>query len=132
MPLLNPGIVVDSPFLSDDFMVTRQKQTINTKGRAEIETPEHCKAFGIVTQAKQRDIESLPDLRTDQNVISIVTRHVLRVNTPGYQPDVVTWAGTSYLVRAIKAYPRFGQGWYIALAVSQNAVDIMPEKCDGN
>lgn len=131
MPDLNPGIVVASPFLSDDFQLTRCAQYINAVGRVVQDYGPPIEAFGIVTQASQRDLERLPEFQQAEAVISVVTENELRGPTPGAQPDIITWAGTSYLVRAVLPYPRFGQGWYKALAVSQNAIDLQPEPIDG-
>ncbi len=131
MPLLNPGIVVNSPFLADAFIATRQAQTIDAKGRVTVAHEHLPAAFGIVTSAKQSDLNRLPDLQNSQNVISVITRCELRGPTPGAQPDIITWRGTSFLVKVIDAYPQFGQGWYKALAASQNAIDLMPENCNG-
>lgn len=131
MPDLNPGVVVSSPFLSDEFQVTRVGTTINDKGRTVVAGMQNLCGFGIVTNAGAADLKRLDDYQEADNVIKVITETELRGPTPGAQPDVITWAGTSYLVRKTWPYPRFGQGWYIALAISQNAVDIMPEPIDG-
>lgn len=132
MPLIDPGIVATSPYLADDFIVSRAAESISAFGRAEVTYTHLPKCFGIVTSAKRGDLERLPEGQRAQNVISVITRTELRGPTPGNQPDVITWAGTSYLVIKVDPYPRFGQGWYKALAASQNMIDLMPEACDGN
>lgn len=131
MPDLNPGIVTSSPFLSDEFQVTRIPTSINTKGRVVPGAMQNLCGFGIVTNAGEADIRRLEDYQEADNVIKVITEMELRGPTPGAQPDVITWAGTSYTVKKTWPYPRFGQGWYIALAISNNAVDIMPEPIDG-
>lgn len=131
MPLLNPGIVANSPFLADNFTVSRMTQVINSKGRV-TETPSNSCAHGIVNSASRSDLQRLPESQQAENVISIITETQVRGPTPGAQPDIITWRGTSYRVIACDPYPQYGQGWYNILAASQNAIDLMPstEDCD--
>lgn len=129
MPWLNPGVVAGSPFLSDDFQITKQVQVVSDLGRVET-TREHRAGFGIVTQAGAGDLARYPEFQNADNVISVITESELRGPTPGAQPDIITWAGTSYLVKKVLPYPRYGQGWYKVLATSQNAIDLMPEALD--
>lgn len=125
MPLINPGIVANSPFLSDVFYRTRMTQEVNEKGRA-IQTPASLKCRGIVTHAGGEDLKRNPDLQEADVVISVITRTQLQALTPGGSPDVITWAGGDYLVSKCYPYPRFGQGWYKVLATSQNRVNLPP------
>lgn len=130
MPLLNPGVVASSPFLADNFTISTMKQSISPTGRAST-VPAHSCAHGIVTNANRGDLQNLPEGSLAENVISIITESVLLGPRPGYQPDVVTWRGTSYKVIHSAPYPQFGRGWYKALAASQNAIDLPPETDDG-
>lgn len=130
MPLLNPGIVAHSPFLADNFTVTRMKQTISPLGRVST-TPSHICAHGIVTNAKRGDLQNLPEASLAENVISVISETPLLGLQPGSQPDVITWRGTSYKVIHCAPYPQFGRGWYKVLAASQNAIDLPPEPDDG-
>lgn len=125
MPDLDPAIVLSSPMLSDDFTITRRVQVVNDLGRPTM-TAEHRCGYGIVTQAGGRDLLRLPDLQTGTNAISVLTESEVRPATPGAQPDMITFAGTSYLVKHVDPYPRYGRGWYQVLAVSTNAIDVMP------
>lgn len=126
MPLLNPGIVVNSPFLADTFTRTRRTQVVSDLGRA-TRTAEHLCGHGIVTMATSKDLEMLAEEQHADQVISVISQMELRGPTPGADPDMITWAGTSYKVMLAKPHPRFGQGWYKVLAGSMNAIDLMPE-----
>lgn len=129
MPLLNPGIVATSPYLADSFTVSRMAQTVSDKGRVS-ETPTHFCGHGIVNHAGSSDLKRMPEGQYSDNVISIVSETQLRGPTPGAQPDIVTWRGTSYRVVLCDPYPHYGQGWYNALAASQNAIDLPPTPND--
>lgn len=132
MPIIDPGMVASSPFLADEFTITRVTQAVSELGRMQQAGYTNLCGFGIVTSASDKDLERLPEYDQIEAAIKVVTNHELRVVTPGAKADVITWAGTSYMVKSVKPYPRFGRGWYVAIAVSQNAVDIMPEDaCDG-
>lgn len=129
MPLLNPGIVATSPFLSDTFYRTRMTQTITEKGRAE-PTPSSVKCRGIVTQAGGEDLRRFPDLQAADVVISVITNTQLQGPSPTTAPDIITWAGGDYLVSKCLPYPRFGIGWFKVLATSQNPINLPPSKTD--
>ena len=126
MPMLNPGVVASSPFLADRFHITKMAETVGDNGRASL-TPSSSPAHGIVTQAGPRDLELLPEARRSGAAIMVVTRSQIRDVTPGAAPDVITWRGTDYYVQKVWPYPQFGQGWYKALATSQNIISLMPE-----
>lgn len=132
MPLLNPGIVANSPFLADNFTVSRMVQVVSNKGvMTETPTENFC-AHGIVNSASRSDLQRLPEGILADNVICVISETQLRGPTPGAQPDIITWRGTSYRVAACDPYPQYGQGWYNILAASQNAIDLMPttNECD--
>lgn len=125
MPMLNPGIIVDSPFLSDEFQVIRKAETVGVNGRSTTSAKQFC-AHGVVTQAGRGDLERLDDAQRAEYVISVISQTQLRGPTPGAQPDHIKWAGTEFLVIKCLPYPRYGQGWYKILAASQTAIDPMP------
>lgn len=132
MPLLNPGIVANSPFLADNFTVSRMAQTITPKGRVSEAIAQNICAHGIVNRGSSADLKRMPDSQEADHVISIISETQMRGPTPGNQPDVITWRGTSFRVVLCDPYPQYGQGWYYTLAASQNAIDLMPDQCNGD
>ena len=129
MPIINPGIVAASPFLTDIFHISTQEQTVGANGRSTT-TPTHTKARGLVVQAGKGDLEIYPELARAAAAISVTSRFQMRGPTPGQSPDVITWRGTSYLVVKCLPAPHLGSGFWKVLATSQNAVNIMPGEVD--
>ncbi len=124
--LINPGIVASSPFLSQRFWLTTQEQVISDKGRATA-VPDSRGVRGIVNHASAKDLERLPEGQYAKNVIVVISRTQILGPTPGRQPDIITWAGTDFLVLAAYPYPQYGAGWSWVLAGSGNTVDSAPD-----
>lgn len=127
MPLIDPGLVATSPFLADSFWITRRPQVVGSNGRAQVVNGTPSRAYGIVTVAGPQDLQRLPEQQFAGNVMTFISRRAMLGPTPGYQPDLLSWAGTDYVVLAVWPYPRYGSGWYIALASSMNPVDVPPD-----
>jgi hypothetical protein len=124
--MLNPGVVVNSPFLADTYKVIRRTQTLGDNGRMTASSALPVGRGGVVTMAGKGDLMLLDDSQRAENVISIVCQQELRGPTPGGLPDLIQWAGGTYRVIKTLPYPRFGQGWFKALAASTSNLDATP------
>lgn len=107
---------------TDEFYIQRNVETINDKGRS-VTAPAKTKSFGVITMASGKDLQRLPDYEVLDRVLRITTKTKLQSEVNGAQPDVIIWRGDNYVVKDIKLYPQFGQGFYSVLATSINLTD---------
>lgn len=127
MPLLDPGRVVASPFLSDSIWITQQAESL-VRGRSVV-TPSSRRSRAIVNSAGRNELERLPEAQRSKRAMTFVTRDRVRPVSPNAQPDILTWpaeppeARKDFLVYAVDPYPQYGVGWYVAIAVSTDIVD---------
>jgi hypothetical protein len=124
MPNLDVSFMTKNPMLSDFFQVDRRADVVGTNGRT---TPTIVKTFrrvpGVITQQDPADLIRNDDGQYQARIINICTTFALRgVHTAG-QPDLVTWSGSTYVIKHVVPYSRFGQGTYEATAESMVAVE---------
>lgn len=124
MPNLNVTFMTMNNMLSDVFNVVRRQDNVSTKGRT---TPTTSQTFpgvrGVVTQQDPADLMRRDDGQMVPRLIFIASPFAFRAETTGYQPDQIIWNGTTYTVKQIYSYSRFGAGIYEVVAESMNAVD---------
>lgn len=129
MPLLNPGVVLNSPYLSDVFQIIQRHETM-VNGRSTWTESNPINAYGTVCDASSNDLERVPEGDRAKRIKSFVTP--MQVQPVGLQnkPDILVWplsgngAYSRWLVLAVGAYPSYGEGWYQVLAASQTPEDI--------
>lgn len=115
-PWLDLTEVIEDPYFEDSFTVLRRKQTVNSFGEPVI-VVEHTypDVGGIVIPTGNNSLVRQEAFESQQNAIQIITKFRLRPaskdGTVDYQPDIVQWDGSSYLVRTSNEYTRFGAGF---------------------
>lgn len=114
--------IIDPLFLSK-FDVLRRAEVVGTNGRNVLTTTTLKDKVGVITVASSSDLKRYPDLQITNRSIVVVTKFALQGEIVGFQPDLVVWAGSHYLVRAIDPYPQYGSGFYQVIAESINFVD---------
>lgn len=133
MPMLDVSWVTLDPMLADVFDVSRRLDIVGTNGRT---TPTVVETFpGVVGVVTQQDPGAL--MRREEG--QIVPRRILVASTfafrgasretgwalpEGYQPDLIDWNGTTYVVTEVMSYQRFGGGLTEVIAESMTAVDV--------
>jgi len=122
-PFLDVSDVVCDPMLADSFSVLRREETVNDHGEVQISDTRHNGIIGVITMAGPNDLQRLDDSQRMGRVISCVTKFRLRGPSPGFQPDVIIWQESNYVVATLDLYNRFGAGFMQAIAVSMNLVD---------
>lgn len=126
--LINPGIVATSPFVAGQcFFYTSRTELIGDNGRRLPPELDTQKRYGTVKTAGKNDLERLPEGQRSGNIISVTARGVMQGPEPGVMPGIITWRGTDYVVIKSEPFPQFGEGWYHALASSQNSIDLQVE-----
>lgn len=128
MPLLNPGIVVNSAYLSDDIWISQREETINSKGRSSITKLNSRRSYAIPTAAGANDLKRVPEGQDAPRVMCFIVNDQVRGPSPNCQPDLITWPAdgpeaADYLVVAVDPYPSYGIGWYQVVACSQDIID---------
>jgi hypothetical protein len=124
MPGLDVSFMTADPMLADVFDVTRRAETVNSKGRTTVTNEFFTSVVGVVTQQSPADLMRAPEGQIVPRRIMVCTQFALRGAVVGYQPDLITWNGTQYLVTEVLPYSRFGEGTYEVVAESQQAQDV--------
>ena len=122
MATLDVSDVLLCPEFTDNYVINRNQETIDNNGRSQVTTTQ-INSFGVVTMASGQDLQRYPELQILERVISIVTKTRLQSAVTGYQPDVITWRGDNYVVKAIDLYPQYGAGFYEVIAASIDLTD---------
>ena len=111
------------PDMMDGFSVKTRTEAVGTNGRGTITPTTVSGLYGVITVASSSDLDRHPELSRTNRTISVVTQYHLQGEVTGRQPDLVTWRGSDYIVKAIDPYPQFGDGFYQALCESTSTVD---------
>ena len=122
MATLDVSDVLLCPEFTDKYVIQRNAETVDDKGRSTV-APIKINSFGVVTMASGKDLQRLVDYEVLDRVIKITTKTQLQSETNGSQPDIIIWRGDNYVVKDIKLYPQFGQGFYSVLAASIDLTD---------
>jgi len=124
MPDLDVSFVTCDPMLADSFDVIRRTDPVGSNGRT-IPTAEESfpSLTGVVTQQDPADLMRRDDGQMVPRMIFVASVFAFRNASVGYQPDQIVWNGTTYTVKQVYPYSRFGPGMYEAVAESMNATD---------
>lgn len=123
MPMLDVSFVLLDPMFTDAFTLIRRAEVIDEKGRPELASTYFRGLTGVITQSDPSKLQRESDFGSVPRVISLVTKVAVRGLVVGYQPDLIVWNGTSYLVDNVSPYSRFGDGFYEVIAASMTATD---------
>ena len=123
MPKMDVNEVLMDPDLSDTFSVRRRAESVNEKGRTEVVPEMHEGLIGVVTPMDPAKLDRRDDGQIAERAIRVSTPFALRGASFGFQPDVIVYDGTEYLVVKVKSLRRFGAGFYKAEAASFRITD---------
>ena len=123
MPMLDVAFVLSDPMLADDFNVVRRTDAIGADGRTAPGAQRIERLWGIVTQGDPADLMRAENGQFVPRTIMVVTAFRLQGAVRGYQPDIIEWGGTQYLVKRVYPYSAFGEGFWEAVAESMSATD---------
>lgn len=129
MPLLDVSELALDPDFADTFTVTRRVESFD-HGRLVPMPTDYPNVIGVVCMAGPNDLKRLPEGQYSGKIISIVSTFRLmlsgQVGGTTYQPDVITWHGSKYLVIWVDDYTQFGGGQIEAMAESMTTQDPPP------
>lgn len=126
----------EDPEWVDYFAVVRRKETVSeATGRSVLAEVWFPRVFGNVNQASPNDLERLGDFQYQGGAISIVCKFKLYDEASnlvdgvvqGYQPDLILWAGSYYIVKTLENYSRYGPGFVQAICVEFTYVGSPPQ-----
>lgn len=129
-PTLDMSDVLLSTEFLDEFLVIRRKEDRNNFGEPLLTTSK-LRAFGVVTTPGPNDLVRTTDTQYVRDMITIVTKFRLfpasKKGAQEYQPDIVLYAGTHYLVDQLQDYTRYGAGFVQANCSSYDYMDPPPQ-----
>jgi hypothetical protein len=131
MPFLDPSIMLLDPQLSSTFDVIERVQHTSDLGVVSIASTLVQDVDGVITPAKPNDLKQLDDQQHGNRTLVVITNHRLndvcrsiRGNPPTLrQPDHILYDGDRYLVREVKPWTRYGEGWVWVLVTSIDSAD---------
>lgn len=124
MPDLDVSFMLSDPMLSDLITVTRRADTVDQKGREQVRVEQVSPNISaVITQEPPDLLHRTPEDEMVPRKIFGATSFAVRGASSGKQPDIITWAGSDYLVIQVLPYSRFGGGTYEFVAQTFTATD---------
>ena len=132
MPEIDVSDIILDPFIAgEQLTVLRRTETIGSNGVTTIvETTVTPAPYGSVRPTGANSLVREDAYQQQAKTIRVVTNFALRGaandGTAGYQPDVVVWGGSRFLVQTVEDYSRYGAGMIQADCTSMNFIDPPP------
>lgn len=115
--------ILGDPDFESLFIVIRRAETVGADGRSVL-TSSQLQGRGVVTSASQNNLSRREDYQIGMRGISVVTTLPLFGVRVGYQPDVILWNNSKYIVEHVDNYSHFGTGWYQVECISTEQIDL--------
>lgn len=130
MAYLDVTSVLSDPMLASRFTVRRRPEVVGDSGVSQVGEQRFTNLIGVVQNASPSDLRRLPEDQRMERHLSVITTFRLRGPSPGFQPDVVEWDGSDYVVSMLEPYANFGPGFVQAICGSMTTID--PPTPEGN
>lgn len=130
MPSIDVTEVLLSPDIAGDtFTVIRRTETVNGFGETTISTAT-LTGVGSVQATGDQSLARMEAFETQNDSIRVITPFRLRgagKDNSGaiFQPDIVLYQGTHFIVRSINDYTAFGSGFVDAECIGIDFVDTV-------
>jgi len=126
--MLDVSAALQNPYTLDSFSVLRRKQFVNNFGQTKIESERFDGVRGVVYPEGLNDLSRRAEVQTNAKSIVVITKFGLRsesktVDQCEYQPDVVVWNGSNFLVVRVEDYSKYARGFIKVAATSIDIVD---------
>ena len=95
--MINVSRVVLNPMLLQPVQRTQRAEVINTYGESVL-TPTITTIQAIVTNPSMQDLLRYPEATAYKDAIVVSTASALTPDTVGFQPDMILWHGSNYIV----------------------------------
>jgi hypothetical protein len=126
MPSLDLSEALLEPTFQDCFTVTRRATATNDFGEVVNTNTIFNNVRGVVEPDGDNALLRGIDEQHAGKTLSIITRFRLQTAVTGCQPDLVTWHGSTYVVRVCEDVTGYGGGWIESVCTSQDYTDAPP------
>jgi galactose-6-phosphate isomerase len=127
MPTLDVSDIPLCVEFADRFDIIRRPETLSQSGRSVTSQVTVPGLLGTIYPTGDQSLVRQADYQTGRRTITVVTNYRLQQEAPGYQPDLVLYRGNQFLVREIKDFSQYGQGFIEAECSSIIAIDAPPQ-----
>lgn len=108
-------VLLDPEIAGERFAVLRRQEAVSSHGRSVL-TPANHSAIGAVTPTGDNSLVREQAYTSQANSIRVVTQFRLRgAGKDGqgrlFQPDLVFWNNTYYIVQSVNDYSQYGAGF---------------------
>ncbi|MGY0790957.1 phage head completion protein [Azospirillum argentinense] len=128
------GLMLDPLLAGTPFTVIRRAETVNEFGETVIGTETIGPVYGSISPTGDNSLVRQDAFQAGAKTIKVITAFRLRGpskdETGSYQPDLILWAGTHYIVRDLKDWTAFGGGFVEADCSSIDFVDSPPQEAE--
>jgi hypothetical protein len=125
MPLLDVNEVLTDADLADTFTVVRRAEMVNTFGEMTVTETRNEGVVGVIVPGSER-LQRDDDFQSLTKTIEIATPFRLQGPSPGFQPDIIEWGGSRFVITVVDDLTHFGAGHVQASAVSMTYLDPPP------
>lgn len=129
MAYLDVTEILMDPEIASRFNVVRRAEVVDDHGLSTLSLKPFKNKIGVITATSPNTLDRGTDMQTMPRSITVVTKFKLQSEVTGFQPDVVVWKGSNYLVKSIDLYPHFGPGFYQAECHSMDRTDPAITAC---
>lgn len=131
MPLIDVSdVLLSLDIAQQEFQVVRRTETVNQYGEAVLSTAV-IDCVGAVQPLGQNSLLREETFTTTSNGITVWTKTPIfnagrTAAGVKYQPDLILWNGSYYLVRVLDPWTGFGAGFFKAECSQTDYEDIIP------
>lgn len=115
----------------ESFIVLRRMENVDSFGRSQA-TITRLPASGSIMPSGDNTLARDENFQTQGNTVTVITAFKLRGPSKDtlsrrYQPDVIEWRGSHYIVNTLNDYSGGGGGWVECECKSIDIMDLPPE-----
>lgn len=126
MPTLDVSEVLTDPAFAEMITIIRRSEALNQYGES-VQTSQTLTAVGVVTSGRGELVRAAEQQHMPRNIV-VHSKFRMRGPSPGYQPDVISWHGNSYVVSSLRDWSNFGAGYTAAECQSIDHIDQPPQE----
>lgn len=123
MPMLDVTDVLLDPDFCEEIEVTRRPTTV-VNGRT-VTTPETLYFTAIVNPEQPDPFQLETDYEHAKSRISVHSPNQFLAASTGYLPDLIIWEGSTYIVKRVLPWSKYGAGFYSVEAELQDVTQAV-------
>jgi hypothetical protein len=127
MPLIDVDDILTDPDFVEPITVLRRAQQISNTGRVSTLNQTFAGILACVQPQSDQPMIRGPEQQSLPGLISVHTLFRIRGIAPGYQPDIVIWNGTQFVVNKVYNWSQYGRGYVMAECSSMDSTDQPPD-----